>query len=417
MMLHKGVTVMLVVLSMAPVGCYRVAWEASAKARAPEYAVAQALGDTGRGRADISAASVPIIDPPTTLRPCCAFGADLKVAVGRMPIPGIEIGNVTGKDKLGPHRFNNGLVSLDPTDSRAWVDTEGNGIVYTCRGGFLDTAHVRDNADTTLACASAIGRLMDTGGSFELPSQGAKIQARIKAMDPAMLERCGRRQLTIPMAEWLDFQISIWHEIATWYGFASLADWPEKISAFSPEDLYSNLIGARIAGGIIEERGASSTDEYNHSMDAWIQQVGQRLKAVPMDQSRAAMQSVDGIWWDSNKRIPDWQLILRRNFNIGPDVSPWLVANANPPPPLDRQFKGCESPPDPVIIHVADGFEGIRFHDYLTLEIEVDDKLAANGFPFPRADSRLITQEDFPFIIDAIRRESVAAFGAPSDAP
>jgi len=413
----KNAAVSLLVLLVTTTGCYKESWQTGAKARAPDYAVARALGDLGGGTADISAASVPAIDPPAALRPCCAFGVDLKVAVGSVSVPGVELSNVTGKDKLGPHRFNNGFLSFDRRDTRGWVDNEGNGLVYTCRGGFIDTAHVRDNADITLACASGIARLMDAGGSFALPSQGAKIQARIKPMDAKLLEHYGRRELTIPMAEWLDFQISIWHEIATWYGFASTANWPEKISAFSPEDLYSNLIGAKIVGGIIAEHGASSNDEYNRSMDAWIQQVGQRLKSVPMEDSRAAMQSVDGIWWDSQKRIPDWQLVLRRNFNTGPDVAPWLVANASPPPPPERRFKGCASAPDPLVLRAPDGFEGVAFRDYVTLEMDVDDQLAANGFPFPRPGSRVVTQEDYPFIIAAIRRENTAAFGAPADAP
>ncbi len=412
-----AVAMSVVTLSLAGAGCHRDQWEASAKARAPEYAVTKALGDMRRGTGDVSPESVPVINPPAKLRPCCAFGVDLRVALGRTLIPGVEIGNVTGKDKLGPHRFNNGFISLDRHDTRGWLDDEGNGLVYTCRGGFIDTAHVRDNADITVACASAIARMMDSGGSLELPSQGARIHALIKAIDPQLLVRYGRRDLTIPMAKWLDFQVSIWHEIATWYGYVSIASWPEKISAFSPEDLYSNLIGGDIAGGIIEERGASSDDEYNHSMDAWIQRVGKRLEAVPMEQSRLAMQSVDGIWWDSSKRIPDWQLVLRRNFNIGPDVAPWLVAEASPPPPLERRFTGCPTALDPLVLRAPDGFEGVAFHDYLTLQIEVDDELAANGFPFPRPDSRVVTQDDYPFIIDAIRRENAAAFGAPADAP
>jgi hypothetical protein len=49
--------------------------------------------------------------------------------------------------------------------------------------------------------------------------------------------------LLVPRVIWrsggLDFRISIWHEIATWYGFASIARRPEKTSAFSPEDLTS----------------------------------------------------------------------------------------------------------------------------------------------------------------------------------
>jgi hypothetical protein len=406
----------LAVLTLANAGCHTDQWEASAKARAPDYAVTKALGDLARGTGDVSPESVPVINPPAKLRPCCAFGVDLRVELGRALIPGVEIGNVTGREKLGPHRFNNGFISLDRHDTRGWIDDEGNGLVYTCRGGFIDTAHVRDNADITLACASAIARMMDSGGSLELPSQGARIHALIKPIDPQLLARYGRRELTIPMAKWLDFQISIWHEIATWYGYASIASWPEKISAFSLEDLYSNLIGGDIAGGIIEERGASSDDEYNRSMDAWIQQVGKRLEAVPMEQSRLAMESVDGIWWDSNKRIPDWELVLRRNFNTGPDVDPWLVGEASPPPPLDRRFTGCPTKLDPLVLRAPDGFEGVAFRDYLTLQMEVDDQLAANGFAFPR-DSRIVTQADYPFIIDAIRRENAAAFGAPADAP
>src|SRR5262245_56541257 len=384
----------LIVPGIAAVACYEGGWQAPAQDRAPDLAVAVALGDVSHGAADVDPASVPLIPPPAALRPCCAFGVDLQVEVGQVLVPGVEISNVTGRDRLGPHRFNNGFLSLNRHDGRGWLDEEGNGLVYTCRGGFIDTAHVRDNADITLACASNIARLMDSGGSFELPSQGAKIQARIRPIDPRLLERHGRRELTVPIAEWLDFQISIWHEIATWYGYASIAEWPEKISAFSPEDLYSNLIGGKIAGAIVRAHGSSSDDDYTRNRDAWIQQVGQRLGAVPMAESRAALESVDGLWWDSRKRIPDWQLVLRRNFQIGPDVAPWLVAGATPPLPPDRRFEGCPSPPDPLVLHAADGFEGLAFRDFVSLEIDVGDELAANGFTFPRAGSRVVTQED-----------------------
>jgi hypothetical protein len=177
------------------------------------------------------------------------------------------------------------------------------------------------------------------------------------------------------------------------------------------------LIGEKIAGGIILEHGSSSDEDYNRNMDAWIQQVGRRLGAVPMAESRAALKSVDGLWWDSRKRIPDWQLVLRRNFEIGPEVAPWLVADATPPLPPDRRFEDCPSPPDPLVLRAPDGFEGLAFRDFVSLEIDVGDELAANGFAFPRAGSRVVTQEDYPFIIAAIRRENAAAFGAPADAP
>jgi hypothetical protein len=398
-------------------GCHTDRWQAGAKGRAPEYAVAKALDDVAGGAADISADAVPVIRPPGALRPCCALGVDLQVAVGRVPIPGLEIGNVTGGDRLGHHRFNNGFLSLDRRDERGWVDNEANGIVYTCRGGFLDTAHVRDNADIMLACISAVARLLDSGGSFELPSQGGRIEARIAAMDPAILEKYGRRELTLPMAAWLAFQVSIWHEIATWYGYTSLTGWPEKLSAFSPEDLYSNLVGIKIAAGIVDERGASSGDEYNRSMDAWIEQVGKRLGALSTNQSRAAVQSMDGIWWDSTRRVPDWQLVRKRSFDTGPVVAPWLVADATPPPDAGKRFTGCDAGSDPVVLRAPDGFEGLLFRDYMTLTIDVGDEMAAAGFPFVRDGSRSITQDDFPRIIGEVRREIVEAFGAGADRP
>jgi len=65
-----------------------------------------------------------------------------------------------------------------------------------------------------------------------------------------LLEHLGRLRLAISLAQWAAYQLSIWHEIITWYGWSSLRGGSEEASAFSPEDLYSNLVGIRIAGGV-----------------------------------------------------------------------------------------------------------------------------------------------------------------------
>lgn len=92
---------------------------------------------------------VPAIPLREKLRPCCAFGSDIGASIARLfPIPGYHIPNVIGPDEVGRHTFDSGLVSMaldgrvDPAFGR-----EHNGLVYTCRGGFIDTAHVRDYAD------------------------------------------------------------------------------------------------------------------------------------------------------------------------------------------------------------------------------------------------------------------------------
>jgi hypothetical protein len=41
----------------------------------------------------------------------------------------------------------------------------------------------------------------------------------------------------------------------------------------------------------------------------------------------------------------------------------------------------------------------------------------AAGFPLPSPGSRVVTQEDFPRVIEEIRAASAATFGAEADAP
>jgi len=41
----------------------------------------------------------------------------------------------------------------------------------------------------------------------------------------------------------------------------------------------------------------------------------------------------------------------------------------------------------------------------------------ADGFPLPRPDSRLVTQEDFPMIIAVTRAKTLEALGPGADAP
>ena len=386
--------------------------------RAQDEDVAAALGDTAqRITDDLRPSDIPAIEYPRALRPCCAFGTDLRVELGRVAVPGVEIGNLIDPGDLGHHRYDNGYLSMQ-RDPRGVVSDERNGLVYTCRAGFVDIAHVRDNADNTLALMSAIARTMEAGSTTEIPPQGAVMRVRVQPISPEAIGKYGRMQLASALAQWLAFQLSIWHEIATFYGYASLANWPEKISAFSPEDLYSNQIGVRIAAGIVLARGARSDLEYGVHFDAWLARTLERLGAVPLSSSRAAMREVDGAWWDSDKRIPDWTLVTRRNFGTGPFLRGWRLEDARPGmrgaiTPLAR----CKDAAPPLVLYVADGFAGARFRDHATVEFEVGDELVTAGFPLPRADSRLVTQDDFPAIVEKIRQENAQQFGEGADAP
>ncbi|HXV37050.1 MAG TPA: DUF4056 domain-containing protein [Myxococcota bacterium] len=417
--LHPLRSACCALLLVCAIGCDRERWSVGEKIRASDIEVATALGDTSQQSVDeLAATEVPAIAYPQALRPCCAFGADLKVAVGQMAMPGVEIANLLDVRDVGAHRYDNGYLSLQRGDPRGLVDDENNGLVYTCRGGFIDLAHVRDNADNTLALAAAVARSLETGGSVDVPPQGAAMRVRLRAVKPEAIRKYGRMQLAAALAQWIAYQLSIWHEIATFYGYASLANWPEKISAFSPEDLYSNQIGVRLAAGVILSKGARSDLEYALSMDAWIQRALERLGAVPEKDALAAMRAVDGAWWDSEKRIPDWTLVKRRQFETDPYLRPWRIEDASPgargtPQPLAR----CRDAGPALVLHVVDGFAGAQFRDYASLELDVDESLVEAGFPLPRADSRCVTQGDFPSIIDAARKQTIELLGNGADAP
>jgi hypothetical protein len=153
-------------------------------------------------------------------------------------------------------------------------------------------------------------------------------------------------------------------------------------------------------------------------MDAWIQQALKRLEAVSRSDGRAAALAVDGAWWDSSRRLPDWRLVLRRHFEIGPFLAPWTLERASPGAkgPV-APLAACLSSAAPLVLRVEDGWSGLSFQDQATLEVSVDDRLAAKGFPLPRAPSRVVTQQDFPAIVEAIRRANAQALGAGADRP
>src|SRR6185369_14098810 len=64
------------------------------------------------------------------VRPCCAFGTDLKVKIGSMVLPGYEIENVVAADDIGQHNYDQGPL-LHGADQRGVFQSEKNGLLYT----------------------------------------------------------------------------------------------------------------------------------------------------------------------------------------------------------------------------------------------------------------------------------------------
>src|SRR3546814_10292448 len=183
--------------------------------------------------------------------PCCGFGHVLRVGAFGIPGPVIRLDNVIDPTLLGHHGYNGGSTSF--IGDLTGRDAGKLGIVYTRRGGFIDIAHVRDSADNALFLFSQIWPRLGQHWSLDLGPELADRRIDFDAFDlpdsPA-----DRYTLAAFLAAHLSFQLAAWHEIAQWYGYHTVPGFPERLSAFSPEDLYSNVLGARLGLLRSEER-------------------------------------------------------------------------------------------------------------------------------------------------------------------
>ncbi|MBE0142796.1 DUF4056 domain-containing protein, partial [Citrobacter portucalensis] len=201
----------------------------------------------------------PVVSPlpaPQGLRPCCAFGYDLHAPVLHMQMPFYELDNVVTIDSIGEHRYNDSL--LLGLANLAGIGHETNGLVYTARGGFIDTGHVCDH----LRCVWMMS--LRNGMSYTPHTATAD-----------------RYALAAWIAAPLAIQIAAWHEIEQWYGFESVPGSSEEASAFSPEDLSSNLLGARIAVSLILNGQLATTEMYDAAMNHASRQALKQLGAKP----------------------------------------------------------------------------------------------------------------------------------------
>lgn len=360
--------------------------------------VARALRDPANIEANFDPSTVPVIDPPEKLRPCCAFGQDLRAQVGSLPVPIYSNENIRAAHELGPHGYDKGELTR-----------ERNGLVYTCRGGFLDIAHVRDNADKTLFLTLQLARALPDGVTIEWPEEGTKRRVIVAPLPPRLLERHGRWKTATTLASWAVYQLSTWHEVVTWYGFESVPGVPERLSAFSPEDVYSNVLGINLAAGIVLAGEIRARLEYDVAMQAWLREALRRLGAVSKADARRAMAAVDGLWWDSRKRVPEFSLVTRRHVQADSPVSGWLVQDA-------AIRRACAGQPPPLPLVIEDHLGDAAIEELVAVEFEFSTWLPER-FPLPVAEGTRVTPRDFPAILAAIRGEAMTAFGPEFDRP
>lgn len=366
---------------------------------------------------EVLAEVVPDIPAPSRLRPCCAFGSGIRVRLGPVPVPVIMLDNIIGPEDVGTHRYDNGLATFQQRDDKLRLVQETNGLVYTCRGGFLDTAHVRDYSDWTMFFAAQIARAANTGTTIELSSEGASRRIHIESLPPGLTSREEIRSAVIALSQYVAFQLSIWHEISTWLGWSATAAFSEEASAFSPEDLYSNLVGIKIAGRVLRDGRAATEQDYNLHMSEILAKAVDLLGGVPAERGRGAAAYVDGVWWQSTERLPSADLVLKRNMDIGEVITPWRVSlshwSENLEDAVDRYCGGDDSP---ILLENPSAYRAHPLNQFVTLEFALEEA-TARRLPIPLPEAGVLTQNDFPRLIATIRKVNDERYGAGASTP
>lgn len=264
------------------------------------------------------------LSSPEGVRPCCAFGVDLKASVGSVPVPFFSMDNVVSVNTLGKHQYNDGTASV--IGSLFGVVREKNGIIYTKKGGFIDIAHVRDTADYTFYLYQHI--VVHLGSDYSITLHD-ELRTRVIKLNynKRLLSNVEHQGISAKLSGLLAFQLAQWHEIAQWYGLRSVGGWPEAASAFSPEDLYSNMLGANIAINIITMHNNLTLDKFLSLFEKHLVENLHKLGATNSNTTRDMIRQFDGIWWDSNERLPNKWIVTKRDYCLRHELMPNGISN------------------------------------------------------------------------------------------
>lgn len=307
--------------------------------------------------------------PPRIIRTCCAFGNN----VGIIGIPFIKKTDIVAVENIGQHRYLGGK-------------SEKNGLIYTLKGGFIDTGHLRDQADWTAYLQSIILRNRgNRNTSLSLGYEGGKkilkldIPEAFSPEDAALL--AGR----------ITYDLSVWHEIATWYGASSVPFVPERYSSFSAEDDYSNQLGITL--GI---EALLSKLPYEQAMDSVLTNQLLLLEAVTdVKQSYAAMDLVNGKWWSGVYKYPSKNLLLKHEISSYDTTFPLLV----------DELKVTSTEPVPVeVAKLSSNNESLN--NFYKLSFYVNGKIPYTRIFHKRKSRKLISNEDFLVLLKNIEIES-----------
>lgn len=302
--------------------------------------------------------------PPRVTRTCCAFGTKMKLVV----IPFVKLNHVIEFENLGSHHY------LGHRD-------EGNGILYSEKGGFIDLGHVREWADWT---AFLYLHILEVSKS---PTSQKKLGIEggmrfLELQNIATLDAENRIRLAGKIA----FDMSLWHEIATGYGVSIAPFITEKFSSFSAEDIYSNMLGIELS-----MQALRSPLSFETAMTNLLNEKLLNLGVVSkLEDTYVAFEQVESLWWSNDYGIPRNKVTLKRNYFETECIVPWLL------PDQDAMII-----PDELEVP---GYttEGLSLINCYVLTIRPNRKIPVRKV-LPKHSGRKISQKQFVYFTNDVK--------------
>jgi hypothetical protein len=319
----------------------------------------------------------------------CSMMGEPRLRVASYATPTLGTRFVDAND-LGKHSYNSPLGEID-------------GIAYTCRGGDIDVAHVRISADYVRYLYGITRRniIRSRSGFFFRPNdEPSKFFVRLTYPSYwKSLSRSDRAQLSdevsLELGQYLAYNVVIWHEISTWFGYKSTGFFPEFPSAFSWEDAYSDIVGLWLGAQAVQDK----EHDYDEVMTIVIKKELENLGVLSYKTARQASEKMKGKWWEGTPFVVLVDM-KQRNMDIGDIdgfVTPMLI------PGICPDAKPLSYPIPTLRLLPKYGFK-------IGLEIEpkVFEGPKILRIVYPGGDGKMIRPSvDFPIIMNYIRNEGI----------
>ncbi len=310
----------------------------------------------------------------------CSVTGGPRARLGYLPTDTFGI-RFPDPNKLGHHSYGLGIP-------------DRGGIVYTCKAGHIDIDHVRGNADNTRHIFKLLRKTLSKGKkslSFSITGEPSTNKVRLtypQDWDQRADKEKIIAEIAFDTAPYLAFHTTIWHEILTWFGYHYALIEPEFNSAFSWEDVYSNLTGTQLAVEAMKDPNRN----FDKAMVEAIYRRLEKLDVQPRSTAIAASDKMRGKWYTGNF-VPDMKM---RNFDIGLDgtVTPTLVPDV----------EGCNSEPLPLPAPTLDTLE--RYGFSITYEIKPNALLVQDRIFKAAGSKRIFPAKHFPAIIEHMKKDA-----------